>query len=230
MPGPAFAEGAAVSLHPIEDEDHEFLQYGRNHPSTRKPLTETTIRSVDDVPEMLGEYHFLVCADERSESAGEASGEAASSVDDQGESTGDASGEAASSVDDQGESTEVSSGEAASNQNADTDPERVGVVAFTYTRGTTSGSLMYWVAPEHRGNGYADEAVDLFLEYAFAECGFHKVFARTIVTNDPSVAFLESKGFEREGRFREEKFVDGEWVDAFQYSLLADEWLDAAEA
>jgi RimJ/RimL family protein N-acetyltransferase len=173
MPGPAFAEGASVSLHPIEDEDYEFLQYGRNHPSSRKPLTETTIRSVDDVPEMLGDYHFLVCA-----------------------------------------------------QDAAEDPERVGVVAFTYTRGTTSGSLLYWVAPEHRGNGYADEALDLFLDYAFGECGFHKVFARTIVTNEASIAFLESKGFEREGRFRDEKFVDGEWVDAFQYSLLADEWLD----
>jgi RimJ/RimL family protein N-acetyltransferase len=194
MPGPAFAEGASVSLHPIEDDDHEFLQYGRNHPSTRKPLTETTIRSVDDVPEMLGEYHFLVCADERSESAGEASG-------DQG---------SASSADD--------------------DPERVGVVAFTYTRGTTSGSLLYWVAPEHRGNGYAGEAVDLFLDYAFAECGFHKVFARTLVTNEASIELLESLEFEREGRFREEKFVGGEWVDAFQYSLLADEWLDAGEA
>lgn len=177
MPGPAFAEGEAVSLHPIEDEDHEFLQYGRNHPETRKPLTETTIRSVDDVPEMLGEYHFLICARD----------------------DGDDSG-------------------------------RVGVVCFTYTRDTTSGSLMYWIAPEHRGSGYAAEAVDLFLDYAFAECGFHKVFARTIVTNEPSIAFLESKGFEREGRFREEKFVDGEWVDAFQYAVLADEWLDGAEA
>lgn len=172
MPGPAFAEGASVSLHPIEDEDHEFLQYGRNHPSTREPLTETTIRSVGAVPEMLGEYHFIICA-----------------------------------------------------QDAEAEPERAGVVAFTYTRGTTSGSLLYWVAPEHRGNGYAGEAVGLFLDYAFAECGFHKVFARTLVTNEASIELLESKGFEREGRFREEQFSDGEWTDAFQYAMLADEWL-----
>ncbi len=28
MPGPTFTEGTHVSLHPIEEEDHEFIQYG----------------------------------------------------------------------------------------------------------------------------------------------------------------------------------------------------------
>lgn len=174
MPGPAFTTGDRVSLHPIEEEDHEFVQYGRQHPSTRKPLTETTIRSLSDVEDVFedAEYHFLICS-----------------------------------------------------QTSDDDPERVGVVAFTYTRGTTSGSLMYWIAPEHRGEGYVTEALELFLDYAFREVGFHKVFARTIVTNDASIATLESLGFEREGQFREERFTDGEWVGAYQYAVLADEWL-----
>jgi len=176
MPGPAFTTGERVSLHPIEEDDYEFVQYGRNHPSTRKPLTETTIRSLDDVAELFegAEYHFLVCAQRGDQE----------------------------------------------------DPERVGVVAFAYTRGTTSGSLMYWVAPEHRGEGYVSEALELFLDYAFAEVGFHKVFARTVVTNEASIATLESLGFEREGRFREEQFVDGEWTDAYQYAVLDREWLD----
>ncbi|MFB6072908.1 MAG: GNAT family N-acetyltransferase [Halobacterium sp.] len=180
MPGPAFATGDSVALHPIEDDDHEFLQYGRNHPRTRKPLTETTIRSVDEVPETLGDYHFLVCAD---------------------------------------------GPEATTGYGPEDGPEPVGVVAFAYTRGTDSGSLMYWVAPEHQGNGYASEAVELFLAYAFREVGFHKATARVLVTNEPSVALLESLGFEREGRFREEQFVDGEWTDAYQYGVLADDWL-----
>lgn len=63
MPGPAFAAGDSVSLHPIEDEDHEFLQYGHNHPDVRRPLGSTTIRSRGDIAEEVEdeEYRFLVC-------------------------------------------------------------------------------------------------------------------------------------------------------------------------
>ncbi len=177
MPGPAFTTGDAVSLHPVETEDHEFVQRGRHHPSTRVPLTETTIRSRDEVAELLeetGDYHFLVCR-----------------------------------TPDDGE-----------------EPEPVGVVGFAYTREGDWGSLLYWIASGHRGEGYVSEALDLFLDYAFAECGFHKVVARTIVWNEASVRTLETLGFEREGEFREERFVNGEWVDAYQYALLAREYLD----
>jgi len=174
MPGPAFTTGESVSLHPIEEEDHEFIQRGRNHPSTRVPLTDTSIRTSDDVAELLAdrEYHFVICT-------------------------------------------------------AGDDPEPVGVVAFSYVRESSSfGSLMYWVAPEHRGNGYVTEATSLFLDYVFGERGFHRVAARALVTNEASIAALESLGFEREGRLRDACLLDGEWVDSYQYSLLVDEWLE----
>jgi len=175
MPGPAFATGETVSLHPIEEEDYEFIQRGRNDPSTRVPLTDTSIRTLDDVAEMLEDrdYHFLACTDGGDEA------------------------------------------------------EPVGVVAFSYVREESSfGSLMYWVAPDHRGQGYVTEATSLLLDYAFGECGFHRIAARTLVTNEASIAALESLGFEREGRLRDACLLDGEWVDSYQYSLLAPEWLD----
>lgn len=63
MPGPAFSSGDRVSLHPIEDEDHEFIQYGRNHPEVRVPLLAPAIQTSDDIAEMLEdtEYRFLMC-------------------------------------------------------------------------------------------------------------------------------------------------------------------------
>lgn len=196
MPGPAFTTGERVSLHPIEDEDYEFIQRGRNHPSTRIPLTDTEIRTVDDVAETLEnkDKHFLICVADGREATGSASGE----------------------------------GRPASSPNSDDDdPEPVGAIGFTWTsEPPKSGDLMYWVAPEHRQQGYVTEAAGLFLDYAFGESGFHKVTAHTLVTNEGSIAALESLGFEREGHFREEQFVDGECVDAYRYSLLAGEWLD----
>jgi RimJ/RimL family protein N-acetyltransferase len=191
MPGPAFATGERVSLHPIEEEDHEFVQYGRNHPSTRIPLTDTRIRTTEDVAERLEDEdkHFLICSQS-------------------------------------GSGNSASASESASASDSNSDPEPVGAVGFTWTsEPPKSGDLMYWVAPEHRENGYVTEGTRLFLEYAFAECGFHKVTAHTLVTNEPSIRALESLGFEREGRFRDEQFVDGELVDAYRYGLLADEWL-----
>jgi ribosomal protein S18 acetylase RimI-like enzyme len=236
MPGPAFTTGERVSLHPIEDEDYEFIQRGRNHPSTRIPLTDTEIRTVDDVAETVEDKdkHFLICVDERSESTGDASGAGrpASGVADGRETTGSTSGEGrpASGVADGRETTGSTSGEgrpASSPDSDDDDPEPVGAIGFTWTsEPPKSGDLMYWIAPEHRQQGYVTEAAGRFFDYAFGECGFHKVTAHTLVTNEGSIGALESLGFEREGHFREEQFVDGECVDAYRYGLLADEWLN----
>jgi RimJ/RimL family protein N-acetyltransferase len=63
MPGPAFAEGDAVSLHPIEEEDHEFVQYGRNHPDVRRSLGTTDVETTGDVADLVADEddRFLVC-------------------------------------------------------------------------------------------------------------------------------------------------------------------------
>lgn len=179
MPGPAFAEGDTVSLHPIEDEDHEFLQRYRNHPEVRVPLTDTRIRTLDDVAESVedDDYRFLICIQSED---------------------GD-------------------------------DPTPVGEVAFAWVQSEGErGALMYWVAPEHRGNGYVTEASELFLDYVFRECGFHKVSARVLASNEASANALEGLGFQQEGRRREAATVDGEYEDMFTFGLLAREWLDDA--
>jgi RimJ/RimL family protein N-acetyltransferase len=175
MPGPAFAHGDTVSLHPIEDEDHDFIQYGSTHPDLRRPLGTTTIRSSDDVADLVedDEYRFVVC---------------------------------------------VADGDAL---------ERVGVVGLPWVfDDSQSGFLMYWIAPEHQGNGYVTEATELSLDYLFRECGFHKVGAFVLEPNEASAAVLENLGFVREGTLRRESFHDGEWTDEYRYGLLAREWLD----
>jgi RimJ/RimL family protein N-acetyltransferase len=215
MPGPAFTSGDSVSLHPIEPEDHEFIQRGRNHPDVRVPLTDTTVRTEADVEEMLEdeEYHFLICVPERKRGHVDVSGEErpASSADERSESAEEASGNAASRADSGAE-----------------DPEPVGVVAFGWVSSPGErGSLMYWVAPEHQGEGYVTEGTTLFLDYVFRECGFHKVTARVNATNEASATVLQNLGFQEEGRHREQSFVDGERVDMLSFGLLADEWLDS---
>jgi len=222
MPGPAFAEGDAVSLHPVEDEDHEFIQYGRNHPGVRRPLTDTDIRTLDDVADLLADadYHFLVCADERSEPAEKTSSEGRSP-------SNRSSGRSPREDGEQRPASGTDSGDAAAAAADDEGPVPVGVVAFGWVSSPGErGSLMYWIAPEHQGNGYVTEASELFLDYVFRECGFHKVSARVLVSNEASAGALEKLGFQREGRRRESAVVDGEYEDMYTYGLLAREWLE----
>jgi RimJ/RimL family protein N-acetyltransferase len=105
--------------------------------------------------------------------------------------------------------------------------ERVGLVALPWVfEDTQSAFLMYWITPEHQGNGYATEATELLLDYLFRECGFHKIAAYVHENNDSSAALLESLGFQREGTLRREVFIDGDWLDQYRYAILADLWLD----
>ena len=85
------------------------------------------------------------------------------------------------------------------------------------------GEIGYWIRPEEQGRGYATEAAELGLGYAFDERGLHKVVARVFEGNTPSRRVLEKLGFEEEGRLRDHYYVDGEYVDAHLFGLLADE-------
>jgi len=105
------------------------------------------------------------------------------------------------------------------------DGDPVGFVAlFDWDESAGRAEVAYWVAPDEQGNGYATEAVELAVEYAFEERRCHRLVAGAHATNDASRALLETVGFEQEGRLRDHVFVGGEYVDTVRYGLLADEW------
>lgn len=79
--------------------------------------------------------------------------------------------------------------------------------------------LGYWIVPEEHGNGYATEAADLCLEYAFDELGLHRVWARTHENNEPSIRVLEKLGFEREGVMRDH-YHRADYGDEYRFGLL----------
>jgi len=88
------------------------------------------------------------------------------------------------------------------------------------------GELAYWVAPSEQGNGYATAASSLLVNHAFDRLGLHKLTARAFESNVGSQRVLEKLGFQREGTFRDEVFVDGAWEDYYRYGLLREEWAD----
>lgn len=113
----------------------------------------------------------------------------------------------------------------ASDNAEEPEPEPVGYVTlFDVARPADHAEIAYYVAPEHQGNGYATAAVELLVEYAFAEVRLHKVAARALETNAASRSVLEGIGFTPEERQREEMLVDGERLDVVRYAVLEGEW------
>lgn len=73
-------------------------------------------------------------------------------------------------------------------------------------------------------NGYAYEACQAVVGYAFERLKVHKVFAETI---DPirSVSLMKKLGMKSEGIQRSHtKDINGRWVDLYLYGLLDEDW------
>ena len=89
-----------------------------------------------------------------------------------------------------------------------------------------NGTFSYGVnvAPEHRGKGYAAEAVLLVLRYYFEELRYQKVTVGVDAFNESSIALHEKLGFAREGTLRRMKFTRGEYFDVHLYGMTREEW------
>jgi RimJ/RimL family protein N-acetyltransferase len=80
---------------------------------------------------------------------------------------------------------------------------------------------------DHRGQGLATEAARGLISYAFAECGYHRIFSGTFFTNTRSWALMERLGMRKEAHFvKADMPADpkDEWIDTVRYAVLAEEW------
>ncbi|MFI6153952.1 GNAT family N-acetyltransferase [Kitasatospora sp. NPDC051170] len=87
-----------------------------------------------------------------------------------------------------------------------------------------SAHLGYALRRDAWGLGYGGELARLLCGLAFGPLGVHRLVAVVEVGNPASSRVLTRLGFQLEGRLRHDVCKDGVWSDAFQYSLLADEW------
>jgi ribosomal-protein-alanine N-acetyltransferase len=83
-----------------------------------------------------------------------------------------------------------------------------------------SASLGYCFDDAAWGHGYATEAAQALLQWAFDALGLNRVQAETDTRNAASARVLEKLGFVREGTLREDCVVNGEVSDSWVYGLL----------
>ena len=86
------------------------------------------------------------------------------------------------------------------------------------------GEIGWVVNPEYAGKGYALEATQTLLDFAFTTWDFNRIVALMDVRNKSSISLAERLGMRREGEYKEDEFFKGEWADSYLYAILRREW------
>jgi RimJ/RimL family protein N-acetyltransferase len=105
------------------------------------------------------------------------------------------------------------------------DHKVIGLLSFVSNG--QQGEIGWALGVEHRGCGHAAVAVRGLISYAFGICGYHRVFAGTVLTNERSWKLMERVGMRKEAHFREAHVPaepGGRWIDSVRYAVLASEW------
>jgi len=209
MPGPAFLTGDRLTLRTVTPDDCKFIAEQWNSPQIRRYTSQHDPQSAADVREMVTESDdgfvgFLPCAAGADRREGPANERAGS------------------------ERRAAPRGSHGGSRESGTTREREDPVGYAWAFNVNDvsghGEIGYWIVDEERGQGHATETVDLLAEWAFHDRQLHRLQARVFAGNEASMRVLEKAGFEREGTLREAYRVEGEFVDAALFGLLAREW------
>lgn len=105
------------------------------------------------------------------------------------------------------------------------DDEFIGWCTFnSWNAAFRSASLGYCFVESAWGRGYATEAAEALLAWAYTTLDLNRVQAETDTRNVGSARVLEKLGFVREGTLREDCIVNGDVSDTWVYGLLARDW------
>jgi len=80
------------------------------------------------------------------------------------------------------------------------------------------------IATEYQNKGYGRETLNWALDWAFRWGGMHRVHIGTASFNERAAHLYKSIGFVEEGRKREAAYLDFEYFDLIEMSMLVHEW------
>lgn len=82
------------------------------------------------------------------------------------------------------------------------------------------GEIGYIILEEFWGKGFASEAVEKLVSFAFKELELNKLFALIDPENTASKNVVEKFGFEIEGLLKQNDFAQGKYFDVLYYALF----------
>ena len=95
---------------------------------------------------------------------------------------------------------------------------------FSWNKQCARAEIGFSLARPYVSQGYMNEALRGFIEYAFTKLQMHRLEADIDPRNAASAKTLERLGFVREGFLRERWIVAGEVSDTALYGLLRRDW------
>jgi RimJ/RimL family protein N-acetyltransferase len=99
------------------------------------------------------------------------------------------------------------------------------VVLMWRSREHATAEIGYVFHPDHRGQGFATEAVGALLDIAFVTYRLHRVTARIDARNLASLRLAERVGMRQEAHLVENEWFKGAWSDEIDFAMLQREWL-----
>lgn len=79
------------------------------------------------------------------------------------------------------------------------------------------------------GIGIGKAAGEMMLEHAFMKLGMNRVWTGTAETNIGMIGVVGKLGMAFEGNFRKGKFLNGEFVNILNFSILAEEYFERSD-
>jgi RimJ/RimL family protein N-acetyltransferase len=102
------------------------------------------------------------------------------------------------------------------------DSTKVGFISHFLSAGETE--IGYNIVPNERSKGYANEAIQIIVDYLFLSKEIIRIQAKADPENTASWKALEKAGFKREGILRRTFYCRGKWRDDCIYSIIREEW------
>lgn len=101
----------------------------------------------------------------------------------------------------------------------------LGAISLSHHPVFQIGEIGYWIGEEYWNRGYASEAAEAMLEFAFTVKEFHKVYARHFGSNPASGKVMQKIGMIYEGTLRDQVKKDDRYEDLACYGILKAEWI-----
>lgn len=98
--------------------------------------------------------------------------------------------------------------------------ELYGAIALSNNQKFNHGEIAYWIGEKFWGNGYATEAAQAILHFAFEEKQYHKVFARYFNSNPASGRVMQKLGLKKEGILIDHVRKENRFEDLVYYGII----------
>lgn len=100
--------------------------------------------------------------------------------------------------------------------------ELYGCVSLSHSLTHRNGELGYWIGEPYWGNGYATEAAEAMIAFAFQEKEYHRVYARHFASNPASGRVMEKAGMMYEGVQKGHLYKLDTYEDVVLYGMTAE--------